>query len=77
MEAFMKKLRLSKKWSKKLKNMPETGMGYQSVKILLKDGRAFIGIVENSEFITKIKESDTIPFSKSDIKDIKLTHEKF
>lgn len=73
----MEKMRLPKKWSKKLENMPETGMGYQTVEILLKDGRTFTGIIENSKFITRIKESNTIPFSKSDIKDIKLTHEKF
>lgn len=33
------KIKLSKKWVERLLSMPETGMGYQTVDITLKDGR--------------------------------------
>jgi len=46
------KLRLSKVWVKKLLNLPETGMGYQKVDVLLKDGRKIEGVfVYNAEFL--------------------------
>lgn len=41
------KLELSKKWQDVLKNLPETGMGYQKVKVTLKSGDSEIGFVTN------------------------------
>lgn len=70
-------INLSPKWATELADKPETGMGYQVVSILLKDGRRFnqVAIVEGR--ITQIKGLDVIPFSEEEISRIILTHDKW
>jgi len=59
-------MRLSRKWVDKLVNLPEAGMGYQTVDVRLKDGRTVNGlIVLNCQDIM-----GTVYFSEDDIVDI-------
>jgi len=59
-------MRLSRKWVDKLVNLPEAGMGYQTVDVRLKDGRTVKGlIVLNCQDIM-----GTVYFSEDDIVDI-------
>jgi hypothetical protein len=56
---------------------PETGMGYQVVNVILKDGRQINRVVVVDGKITKIRGMDTIPFKSEDIHQIILTHQKW
>ena len=47
----MTRLGLSQKWIDKLKNLPESGMGYQNVMVKLKNGVVFNGTVINSDIL--------------------------
>lgn len=68
---------LSQKWAKELASKPETGMGYQIVSVVLKDGTRFdqVAVVEGR--ITEIRGRPDIPFAEDDIAKIILTHEKW
>lgn len=70
-------LKLSPKWIHNLVSKPETGMGYQVVTVVLKDGRRFDQVVVNGGHITQIKDIEGIPFKEKDIKEIIVTHEKW
>jgi len=68
---------LSQKWAKELTSKPETGMGYQIVSVVLKDGKRFdqVAVVEGR--ITEIRGRTDIPFAVDDIAEIILTHDKW
>ena len=70
-------LNVPKKFEKELVSQPETGMGYQVVKIILKDGRQFnqVAVIQSS-VIGQIRGMKEIPFKGEDIDKIILTHEK-
>lgn len=59
-------MRLSQKWVEKLVNMPEAMMGYQTVNVVLKDGRTIEGLIvlNCQDILSKIY------FSEDDIVDI-------
>jgi len=64
------KLRLKEEHVKYLSELPETGMGYQIVNIILVDGRLLKNrIVLNSEFIV-LEEDESI--NPSDIQSITM-----
>ena len=44
-------LGLSKKWIDKMKSLPESGMGHQSVEVKLKNGIILRGTVMNSNIL--------------------------
>lgn len=52
-------------------------MGYQVVSVTLNDGRRFEQVVIDSGFITRVRGSMDVPFSESDITEIKITHDKW
>ena len=59
-------MRLSQKWVDKLVRMPEAGMGYQVVDVVLKNGSTVLGlIVLNCQDIL-----GSVYFSENDIADI-------
>lgn len=64
-------------WLAELASKPETGMGYQIVTIVLKDGRRFdqVAIVEGR--VTEIRGRKDIPFSEAEVADVVLTHAKW
>lgn len=70
-------LRLSSKWADFLKNQPESGMGFQVGKVILKDGRTFGHVVIVEGNVTLVDGGKAIPFSDDDIDKITLTHEKW
>jgi hypothetical protein len=60
-------LPLSEKWAAYFNSIPETGMGYVIVSVVLKDGRRYDCVCVDSGVITKVGESSSIPFTESDI----------
>jgi len=69
-------LRLSDKWAPDLLREPETGMGYQTVTVVLKDGRRFEGITVIGGIIGSVNGSHDIPFEDCDIDKILVTHNR-
>ena len=64
------KMWLSKKWVYKLKVLPESGMGYQTVDVHLKNGTVVKGImVVNCQIMVN---QGNLSFSENDIQDIEL-----
>ena len=70
-------IKLSDRWIHELIAQPETGMGYQIVSVILKDGTRHNQVVVDSGFITRAKGLDSIPFQESDIREINVTHDKW
>lgn len=70
-------LALSSKWARELAGEPETGMGYQVVSVLLKDGRRFDRVLVVGGYITKIKDIEGLPFTDDQIDTIVVTHDKW
>lgn len=68
---------LSARWAKQLASKPETGMGYQVVSVVLKDGKRFeqVAVVEGR--ITEIRGRKDIPFIEDEIAEIVVTHDKW
>jgi hypothetical protein len=67
-------LRLSDRWGPRLAVAPETGMGYQVVSILLKDGRRFDNVTIVGGVISTVGCGDSIPFVEDEIVQIFVTH---
>ncbi len=65
----MTRLGLSQKWIDKLKNLPESGMGYQNVAVKLKNGVILKGIVTNSDIL---RIDSWVIFKNDDIDDISI-----
>jgi hypothetical protein len=62
------RIRLEPRWTKRLLELPESGMGYQSVDIRLVDGRELKDVVVfNAEEIEVPDE-----FARAQIKDVRL-----
>ncbi len=61
----------------KLAAMPETGMGYQVVSIVLEDGTRYVQAVIIEGQVTELRGLETIPFTSEQIADVILTHEKW
>jgi predicted fused transcriptional regulator/phosphomethylpyrimidine kinase len=68
---------LSGKRASELASKPETGMGYQVVSVILKNGEKFdqVAVVEGR--ITEIRGRKDIPFTEEQIAQIILTHDKW
>jgi hypothetical protein len=69
-------LRLDDKWAPVLAQEPETGMGYQVVTVLLKDGRRYDGVVVTGGIITEVDGAGSVPFAESDIEALRVTHDR-
>jgi len=68
---------LSEELSQKLRNLPETGMGYQICSVVLNDGRTFEKVyVLNGNEIASINGRTDIPFGADQIENIVVTHDK-
>jgi len=63
----------AEKWAEFLNSKPETGMGYQTGNITLKDGRVFVDVIINSGYVTKIRGRTDIPFEVHEIEKIEIT----
>jgi len=70
-------LQLPVEWAEKLGRTAETGMGYQVVSMVLKDGTRFDQVVIIGGLVSEIRGRDDIPFAASDITEIVVTHDKW
>jgi len=70
-------LQLPKKWAPRLVSQPETGMGYQTASITLRDGSVMEDVLIVGGTIAEVRGYDRIPFSAEDISDITVTHRKW
>ena len=72
---LLRMLRLSEKWAELLLSERETGMGYQKVSVLLKNGRRYERVLVVDGVISSIEGNRTIPFSEDEIENIVVTHD--
>ena len=70
-------LQLPEKWAPRLISQPETGMGYQTASVTLRDGSIIEDVLIVGGTITEVRGHDSIPFSAEDISDITVTHRKW
>jgi hypothetical protein len=70
-------LQLPEKWARRLISQPETGMGYQTASVTLRDGSIIEDVLIVGGAITEVRGHDSIPFSTEDISDITVTHRKW
>jgi len=73
----MKQVELPIKFVDELVDLPETGMGYQIINVLLNSGENYDVAVANCTYIVSVKSYDGVPFDPEEIHSIKLTHERF
>lgn len=61
-----------------LVSSPETGMGYQTGRVLLRDGRRFEDVLfVEAKWLTEVRGYDQIPFDPAEIESIEVTHSKW
>jgi hypothetical protein len=65
------RLHLDARWIEKLRNQPESGMGYQRVRVRLKDGRVIEDVVVLNGRLLDLTE-DVGPVTPPDIVDLEL-----
>jgi hypothetical protein len=65
------RLQLDARWIEKLRNQPESGMGYQRVRVRLKDGRVIEDVVVLNGSLLDLTE-DVGPVTPPDIVDLEL-----
>jgi hypothetical protein len=70
-------LELPDKWAPYLLWQGETGMGYKTASITLKDRRVIDDVMIVGGAIAEVRGYDTIPFSVDEISDITVTHRKW
>jgi hypothetical protein len=68
-------LRLSERWREFLLSQPETGMGYQIVSVVLRNGRRYDCVVVVDGCIAEIRGDQEIPFGVGDIEEMIVTHD--
>ena len=69
-------LRLSDRWASILLNQPETGMGYQVIRLTLLDGRQFDGVTVVDGVVTGLPPSVAAGLTADDIAEIVVTHSR-
>jgi hypothetical protein len=67
-------IKLSARRAKDLVSQPESGMGYQIVAVLLRDGRRFEKVAIIGGTIASVDGYPEVPFDESDIENILVTH---
>ena len=64
-------MRLSQKWVNKLINLPETGMGHQTVDVILKNGNTvkYLLVINCQDILGKVyfSEDDIVDIVTSDV----------
>ena len=70
-------LQLSDRWGSRLRSQPETGMGYQVVSIVLRNGKRIDQVLVESGVITRVRGQDSIPFREDEIADLIVTHDRW
>lgn len=70
-------LQLPDEWAPRLVSQPETGMGYQTASVRLRDGRVIDDVLIIGGIVTEVRGYESIPFSADEISDIRVTHRKW
>jgi hypothetical protein len=70
-------LQLTDRWGSRLRSQPETGMGYQVVSIVLRNGQRIDQVLVESGVITRVRGQDSIPFREDEIADLIVTHDRW
>lgn len=65
------KVALHKKWTERLLGLPESGMGYQRVRVRLKDGRTIGEAIALNAQVLELPDG-VPPFDPGEIADIEL-----
>lgn len=65
------RVQLDRRWSEKLADMPESGMGYQRVRVRLKSGRTVEDAMVYNASVLELPD-DAAPVAPRDIADIEL-----
>jgi hypothetical protein len=64
-------------WTKRIRDLEETGMGYVVASVTLKDGRRFDQVVIDSGWLAGVRGLPDIPFRESDVAAIQATHDRW
>lgn len=64
-------LQLDRRWTEKLARLPESGMGYQRVRVRLKAGRTIDDALVYNASLLEVPEG-VAPFSPQDIDEIEM-----
>ena len=70
-------LELPDSWGPRLSNQAETGMGYQTASVTLRDGRIFEDVLIIGGTVAEVRGFEEIPFSVDELSDITVTHRKW
>ena len=57
-----------------LKHAGETGIGYQVVSVVLKDGRSFDQVATSEGCIIEVRGHTEIPFAPDDVESVSVNH---
>ena len=57
-----------------LKRAPETGIGYQVISVVLKDGRSFDQVITSEGCIIEVRGYKEIPFAPDDVASVSVNH---
>ncbi len=60
-----------------LKHAGETGIGYQVVSVVLKDGRSFDQVVTSECCIIEVRGYEEIPFAPEDMASVSVNHKRW
>ena len=68
-------MKLSSKWINFLSTQPETGVGYQSVTVMIAGGKVFYNlVVMNGDTLQTTNRYRDLPFEEDEIVNIQVTH---
>jgi hypothetical protein len=57
-----------------LKRAEETGIGYQVVSVVLKDGRSFEQVATSEGCVIEVRGHQEIPFAPDDVESVSINH---
>jgi hypothetical protein len=60
-----------------LKRTSETGIGYQVVSVVLKDGRSFDQVATSEGCIIAVRGYEEIPFASDDVASVSVNHKRW
>ena len=60
-----------------LKRCAETGIGYQVVSVVLKDGRSFDQVATSEGCIVEVRGYNEIPFESDDVTSVSVNHKSW
>ena len=67
-------VRIPSRFVDQLKRAAETGIGYQVVSVVLKDGRSFDQVATSQGCIIEVRGYNEIPFAPDDVASVSVNH---